>query len=176
MSDRLLSSYINDDETLLNIAKIISSFNMTKNNSNDIFKNSSSKTEFDSKSNKLNSKYESDFVFNDLNDKNYDSKLSYNNKNNKLPKMDKKNLAPFPTQSNKQSFSAKNIDKGWEFEWLGKDQNQSKKGEASKVRSTLPSFVRTDSEDEFDEDVDDDYEEIFSINNKFKMNQIFSNR
>jgi curved DNA-binding protein CbpA len=185
ISDRLLRD-INDDETLLNLAKIISSFNMTKNPSNDATSNSppTAKTEFDSRSNKLNSKnskYDaaSDFVYNDLNDKNKNTKINFNltnnMNNNKLPKMNKTNPSPFPTH-NKQYGNTRNTDKEWEFEWLGKDQNQSKKGEASKLRSTLPTYIRTDSEDEFDEDADDDYEEVFSFNNKFKMNQIFSNR
>ena len=176
MSDHLLRD-INDNETLINLAKIISSFNMTKNNSNDIFNSpsQSNKNDFDSKSIKINKKnttYDADFVFNDLNDKS--PKFSHNIINNKLPKMNKSNPSPFPTQ-NKKFCNTQNNDNGWEFEWLGKDQNQRKKSEASRLRSTLPSFVRTDSEDEFDDDVDDDYEEIFSINNKFKMNQIFSN-
>ena len=167
MSDRLLRD-INDDETLLNLAKILSSFNLSKN----------AKSDADSKSAKLGEKtnkretLNSDFVFSEPNEKQTNLKFGYNVKNGKLPKMSKTHPAPFPTQSKKSTNNE------WEFEWMGKDQNQSKKSEASKMKSTLPSFVRTDSEDELDDDFENDsnYEEVFSFNDKFKMNQIFSNR
>ena len=182
MSDRLLRD-INDDETLRNLAKIISSFNVSKNDAN--------ATGADSKDSRANNKYKaanretkyepnSDFVFaessaDQLPTKHASSKYAYNLKNNKLPKMTRS------TSQSKSQATTTNThrDKGWEFEWLGKDDLQTKKREAAHLRSTLPSFVRTDSEeDDLESDIDDElnYEEVYSFNNKFKMNQIFSNR
>jgi len=135
MSSRLFED-VNDEEMLINLAKIISSFNFPdrkeSNTSGTTRENTS--TSFRNNNNDAKKQTNSDFVYDE-------TKFKSKSNENKLPKMS----------------ATSNTD--WEFEWLGKSSGK-------KSTSPLPPFVRTDSEPEEESNTTYYANESFESNDK----------
>ena len=161
MSNRLFDD-VNDEEMLINLAKIISSFNLSDKTKIDLSKLSSGsfrKTATPTKD------PASDFVFEDKSNKGAEqAKPSFD----KLPKKSVHSTAstPPPPAETKPE---------WEFEWLGKKGAKEEEGAADE--STLPSYGRAGSVEAEDDDLgylndeDDDltanyanYDDLFDLN------------